>query len=362
MAVAQKNKVINARKAALFAVLFSCSIFAENAALQWIKEDWRNKNYPSEFYYTGFSQNTLPHKSDAAKFLKQVERDAQSKLVEGISVRISGVSSIETRTLGGGAQTVASSDFRENFQAQIDAELTKTSVRSYYDKKANKVYAFAAVKKSDLAEFYVSKIESALDETKRGIELSKQLSELDKKKEALRKLDESKSIIDTVAYYRTLLITVDNQNGLKRSQAERSNESLKEIAALRAEIEAADVISVFIIGAQTTEENAADMVISGLQTLLSENNIVVADDEKEAGYILKIDAKVCNPANDGQFYFAYACVKMTLVNTRTGRNEITASVTGQKGGGLSADKAEEKAFKSVAADVWAKVKDKILEN
>ncbi|MDR1830666.1 MAG: hypothetical protein LBQ76_07855, partial [Candidatus Fibromonas sp.] len=206
------------------------------------------------------------------------------------------------------------------------------------------------VRKSDLADYYATRIEFYLNESQRSIDFSKQLLELDKRKEALEKLDVSKKFIDSTAYYRSLLLIVDSQNGAKRSQGERINELLNEIATMQA----GDAMLVFVTG--------TDIIVSGLQTFLSENNITITEDEKEAGYVLKIDAKVCNATSAGYFHYANACVKVALANVKTGKNEVLLTVNGQKEGALNAEKAEQAAFKSVVPEVWAKVKDKFLEN
>jgi hypothetical protein len=241
-------------------------------------------------------------------------------------------------------------NYAQTIQVSTNAEIAKAQTYSHYDAKNSIIYAFAAVRKSDLADYYATRIEFYLNEAQRNIDFSKQLLDLDKRKEALEKLGDSKKFIDSTAYYRSLLLIVDSQNGTKRSQGERINELLNEIAA----IQAGDAMLVFVTG--------TDIIVSGLQTFLSENNITITEDEKEAGYVLKIDGKVCNATSAGYFHYANACVKVALTNARTGKNEILLTVNGQKEGALNAEKAEQEAFKSVVPEVWAKVKDKFLEN
>src|SRR5215470_7847007 len=65
-------------------------------APQWIQESWREVSYPQSEWYTGFSQDALKKDVDAAKALKRVEKEAQNRMAQGISVRISGTS--QTRT------------------------------------------------------------------------------------------------------------------------------------------------------------------------------------------------------------------------------------------------------------------------
>jgi hypothetical protein len=293
-------------------------------------------------------------KSNIAESRGALEQNARGRMVESIRMNIESQS--QTNTDYSSVNDVLNLNFERTTQTSAAAEVINAFIDSYIDNKTNRIYAFAAVRKSDLADFYAAKIEFALNEAKRSIEQSKQRLELDKRKEAREKLNESKKLIDSTANnYRTLLIAVDVKNGLKRSQGERVNELLKEIASVLTQIEASDVVSVFLDG----EEK---IVISGLQTILSQNDIIITENKEEASLILKIEANLCNQTSDGSFHFAYACVKTILQNVKTGRNELTVNITGQKQGGLSAEKAGEKALRLVVPDVWAKVKDKVLEN
>jgi len=119
--------------------------------------------------------------------------------------------------------------------------------------------------------------------------------------------------------------------------------------------------AVFVTGTESIQNQATEIIIPKLQTMLSENNIKVAEKQEDASHVLSIDAKVCNPKSDEHFHYASACVKVIFTNAETGKNEITITVNGRKEGALNEYNAGERAFRSAAAEVWAKIKDKILE-
>ncbi len=119
--------------------------------------------------------------------------------------------------------------------------------------------------------------------------------------------------------------------------------------------------AVFVTGTENIQNQATEIIIPKLQTMLSENNIKVTEKQEEASHVLNIDAKVCNPRSDEHFHYASACVKVIFTNAEAGKNEITITVNGRKEGALNEYNAGERAFRSAAAEVWAKIKDKILE-
>ena len=361
-----QTKIISATLAAV--ILLPQISYCQKNAPQWIDEERRSANYPSSRYYVGFSQDIIKSKSnaDVSLALKSLERDAQSKMAQSIIANVESRAVMTTNAVtfrqGEKATYALDDSYKQTVEVSTAASLVKTETLSYHDRKTKKIYALAAVKKSDLADYYVARIEYFLDEARRSVDLCKQLFDLDKRKEALEKLEGGENYIDSAASYRILLITVDTQNGLKRSQGERANVLLKEIAVIRTEIQTQDVMTVFVGGAEIIQNQSSNIIVSGLQTILSENNITITENEREANFILKIDAKICNWREDGYFHYANACVKAALTNVKTGKNETLITVNGKKEGGLTAQAAGEEAFKSAVLEVWTKIKDKMLEN
>jgi hypothetical protein len=258
--------------------------------------------------------------------------------------------------------------FAETIKVTSGAEVVNTFTDSYHDSNKKKIYAFAAVKKYDLAAYYAQMIELNLNEAMNDISLSKQLLELGKRNGALIKLSEAYKTIKSTLQRRVLLLTVDTKTGLERSQSERADKLLGEIATVIASaavvnaevIEAKDAAVVFVTGMENIPHRKLNVIVPGLQAILHAHDVRITEKQEEAGYILKIDANACNQRSNNNFHYANACVNVVLTNAKTNINEVIASITGPKEGGLSAENAGEKAFNSAIPDVWAKIKDKVL--
>jgi len=308
----------------------------------WRNESCRANSYPENEWYLGFAEDTLSNKTNAAEFRSLLEQQARGKIAESIRMDVSSRTEIETKSelksSGGLSNETINRIFAETIKVNAGAELVNTFTDLYQDANRKKIYAFAAVKKSDLAAYYAQIIELNLSEAAHNI--------------ALAKLSEAKKNIESTLQYRTLLLIVDPKTGLERSQNERANELLKEIAAVKASAAAVGAKVFFVAG--------TDIIVPGLQAILHDNNIRITENQKEADYILKADAGVCNLRSNNGIHYANACVKIVLTNTKNNINEVTTSITGPKEGGLSAENAGEKAFRSAIPDVWAKVKVQIL--
>jgi len=314
----------------------------------WQKEACLSASYPESQWYTGFAEGNSDMPRNA------LEQQARGKMVEKIRVDVSSHSSVETRSKVSSGSEEISMDFASATQISADAEVVNSFSDSYNDAKAGKVYAFAAVRKMDLASYYARKVEFALGEARQSLELAGQMAKSDRKKDAIERLGVSKKQIESCSRYRSLLLVIDGH-----SYDEQVNELLKSIAALQIELEKAAV--VFVTGTESIQERATNIIIPKLQTLLSESKVTVTEKEAEAGYILNIDAKACNLRQDEHFHYASACIKVVLTNVKTGANEITINVNGRKEGGLDEYNAGERAFKFAVTEVWEKIKDKIKE-
>jgi len=315
----------------------------------WQKEVCLSMTYPESQWYFGFAEGNSDMPRNA------LEQQARGKMVEKIRVDVSSRTSIETRSKMNSSNEEISRDFASTTQISADAEVVNSFVDSYQDAKTRKIYAFAAVRKMDLASYYARKIESALGEARQSLELAGQMAKSDRKKDAIEKLVEGRRHIESCSRYRSLLLVVDAKNGFGFSYDEQAGEVLRSIAALQIELEKAAVVFV------TGTESIQGIVIPRLQTFISESKVTVTEKEGEASYVLNIDAKVCNTRNDEHFHYANACIKVVLTNVKTGANEITITVNGRKEGGLNENDAGERAFKSAVVEVWEKIKDKIME-
>jgi len=320
-------------------------------AVCWQKESCLATTYPESQWYFAFAEGTLGESSEVLK------RQALGRMIETIIVKVSSQSSLKTNFHSKDGSSDEEINFANAIKMSADAELVNSFTDSYNDAKAKKIYAFAAVRKSDLVSHYAQKIESALGEAQRNIELAEQMAKADRKKDALEKLAGSKKLIESAVPYRNFLLAVDAKSGLGGD--ERTNKLLKDIATLQIELEKGT--TVFVTGTESIQEQTTNIIIPKLQTMLSESNVTVTEKQEEASHILSIESRVCNPRADEHFHYASACIKAILTNARTGKNELTITVNGRKEGGLNAQDAGERAFKSAFPELWSKIKDKIME-
>jgi len=333
---------------------------AQKGLPNWVDEGWRNAKYPQSDWYAGFSQDAVRKGTDASETQKRVEKEAQNRMAQGISVRIAATSSTETKSSqtrdAKGVSETIQKEYGQIIEATTNAEVVKSELYSHYDPAGGRVYAFAAVKKSELAAYYTTRVEFYLQVADNDIKLAKQYVESDRKGSALEKLADSRKNIREIDKYRELLTVVDYKGEALKRLTDKSASQLREISDM--EIKLRESGAVYITGKETIAGQPVDRVVSALQSKFSENKCRVADKQEDAGYILRVTVKECNVTESGKFTYCYACVNADLVSTKTGKNESKISFTGPKTGWTTAKTACEKAFDDAVDELWLRIRNK----
>ncbi|MDR0515569.1 MAG: hypothetical protein LBH25_00820 [Fibromonadaceae bacterium] len=339
----------------IFLVLFlATSLFAQEGAPLWIQEGWRSAQYPPSQWYTGFSQDILKPGMKAAEPLKRLERDAQKKMAESVIVRIASESALETKSnikqQGQSTSETIDKNYMQAIQASTDIEIAKAEIRSHHDAKVGIIYAFAAVKKKDLADFYRSKITSIFYFADKELALAEQIAEQGKKKPALDKVYAVEDSLKSVGYWDSFLQAVESDN----SHIVKEKDFWQRASAMKIRFQNATSVYLDISGDNALDELGAEMREKNC-------NCVIAREEGNADYIVAIKTKLsrCNITSHGDaFCWANA---IASVSSQKSKNILNIKIPEAKGGWANKDKgrAEEKAFKLLTKNLAEKINQTI---
>lgn len=325
----------------------------------WVDDSRRAAMYPAADWYVGYAIGTIGSGDKPEEVRKRVEREAQNKLAEGISVRIQAVSTARTQS----AQTRTGANFNETIrknygqiiQATTDAELARVEVISHHDEANGRIHALARAKKSDLAAYYTSRIEYYLQLAENDLKLARQHAEANRKRSALEKIDDAKKNVDESGSHYDLLIAVDFKGDVKRL-LDRTAGIRKSIAELENSLR--ETASVFIGGREVIGNSEVDIVIPGLQNLFSQNGCRVANRRDEAGYILTVDVRDHMTSQDRNFSYCYAQVRATLLNAKTNKIDATLNITGPKASWTNMERACQNAMNEAVLALWKEISAK----
>jgi hypothetical protein len=325
----------------------------------WVDDARRAAAYPAAEWYVGFAMGTVGPRENMEDVRKRVEREAQNKLAEGITVQIQAVSTTHTTA----AQTKSGANFSETIQrdygqiiqATTNAELAKVEVISHHDQSTNRIYALARAKKSDLAAYYASRIEFYLQVAENDLKMAQQHADADRKRSALERITEAKNNVAESGKHYTLLVAVDFKGDVKRL-LDRTSRLETNIAALENAL--SETASIFVTGREIIGNSESNIVIPGLQSLFSQNGCRVANTRQEAGFVLTVDVRDHMTSQDRNFSYCYAQVRATALNVKTGRTDANLNFTGPKASWTTMDRACQNAMNEAVKALWREISTK----
>jgi hypothetical protein len=344
----------------------------------WTQDTYRERSFPAAEWYTGFVRDRLKAGADVGRALKTLERDAQSQLAEGIVVTIEGSTQVESASAqrqgsssggGGGSSEYITSHYKQAVRTATQAKTVKTDVRSHYDPASGYLYAFASVRRADLAAFYRRQIGVELGKVETALAVAEQLVAAGKKMSARRKCVEAEETLEGIAFEQSLLTAVDAEAGDDALQTARSNSLLQTVGQRLIDLEQSTFVYVdckFEYRGYKDDAFSSDpgIICDIVKQALSENECSVTDNRDEADYELALAASTTQ-RSDGKGQYGiisyYANVKGTLYNRLTRKKTVDFSILNDPdayAAGRSAEDAATKAFKLPA--LTEKVLEKVL--
>jgi hypothetical protein len=336
-------------KAKIFALLLAQLAFGQ-ATPFWTDGAWRDTHYPPSEWYAGFSEDVLKPKDNAAQALKQLERDAQNKLAESIAVRISSKTAMESRSSKSHAGEIASEKYRQAVLTSANAEVAKAELRSHHDLKTGKIYAFAAVRQTDLANFYKSRMDFLFSSADKEFAKAELLTEQGKKKQALDKVSAAEDSLKSVEYWISLLSSVESGG----SYLEKEKIFSQKAMSMKTQLQSGTAVYLDVSGDGGLDGLGAEMREKGC-------NCSIAEEKEDADFSVSVKSKLsrCEENSYGQV-FCYANAAVSVNNLSSKKN---ASVKVDEAKGIwtkgNKDKAAEEAFKKLTKSIAEKINQTI---
>jgi len=352
--------------------MFSFVVQAQTTPPAWTQDATRERDYPAREWYTGFVRDRVKSGVDAATALRALERDAQNQLAESIIVTIEGDTRMENASRqiqsGGRSAEIITTDYRQAVRTATAATTVRTEMKSFHDPATGALYAFAAVRRADLAAFYRTQINVDLNKVETAISVSEQLTVAGKKMSARRKVDEARTILAGVSFYRDLLVAVDAASDENSLQTARSGNLQRTVQSLLIRLEQ----STFVyMDCRHEFKNYKDDAFSSdlgilcdiIAQALSENECSVTDNREEADYELTLITSTTQRSDGqaGRLLSYYANVKGSLYNRMTQKKTVDFSILNDAdayAAGRNPEDAATKAFKK--PELREKVLEKIL--
>jgi hypothetical protein len=337
----------------------SLSVFAQNFAPDWVEESWRSARYPKSEWYTGFVIDIVKGQPDS-KAYQAAEKKAQNKLSESIIINIQSVSATEQTSTqmqsGKNTSETINMNYRQEITSTSSTVLAKVDVKSYYDKNSGYIYAFAAVRKKDLADFYRSSISSIFAFADKEFALAKQLAEQGKKNSAFGRIQIIEDSLKTVSYWGSLLQAVESDN----SYIKQEQDFWQKLSGAKKALERGTTVYLDISGIEDTKYLAGKL---GAQMQEKQCNCTIAKNASNADYVVKIRIKLGNCIENalnkfGEIY-CYANANVSVNNLKY-KKPLDVKIPEAKGGWGNSNR--EKATDMAIEELTNNIAEKIIQS
>ena len=280
-----------------FGIWVSIAAWTQSNPPIWVHAVYRQINYPPEKWHTGFVQDRLKANGDAGNMLKIMERDAINQLAESIIITVESETQVENTNQQRGGNDKSGSvttNLKQKVKTVTSATLVNLDINSYYDPETGMLYAFAAIKRSDLATWYQNQLTSDLSKLETAIAVLKKHISAGQKNSARSKIKEATHLLEDIRFYRTM-ISVSNtgMNDNKLLPTGREDELHR---TLEQTLAGFNTNFIVYINCQLEQKGAGHDVFTKdphilcdiLTQALNENECQITGDIRKADFELKI--------------------------------------------------------------------------
>lgn len=352
----------------LLFLLFCCtSVFfsaeAQSVVPQWLDPIARKMSFPPEVYFSGFTQGELQANENISALLERLKADAKMGAAGNIRTLI------ESKTDKMESQITRNHDFdfhsayQEHTQHSVSAEIAGFSVEAYYDEHKKWGYAFAYVKKSDLAIYYKAQIDLHLQQIENTMATIPDAANADSKLQARQMAESALQSLSKAEFAQGLLTAVAPEDE-ENLQMERFSRVKKELLQILANLE--QNIYIHLLCTESNHGQPVRILEPELKRILTTHQCSFTDEPSQADY--KITITATTREHDGSllfgenpFKYSIADVEIEVYNNDK-HKVIYGETISQKNNkdGATYESAGRNALKLSAAKIWEGIKSLIV--
>jgi len=202
----------------------------------WIDEEIRAMQYPSEKYLVGFASGNLVGTENIAQATERIKNAAQGNLLESVKVNMSSSTRSQIIAENSNGQYYENESFVNQTAKNSAAEIVGMKTESYFDKKDKQVYVLAYASRSEVIEYHKKLLDFNLSQIDGLLSAARKLSDAKDNTTARSKCSEALSLFDKVDESQNMLIAVGS-HGTTDMQHERTKILLKSCLELQARLD-----------------------------------------------------------------------------------------------------------------------------
>ena len=344
----------------LFATLciLPCGVGAQSVPA-WLNPNVRELSYPQDVYFSEFTQGNLRKDESVSLLLERLKADAKRGAAGNIRTMILSQIDKTERQVTQNKDFNFYSVYQDCTRQSVQAEIVGFQVESYYDESKKWGFAFAYVKKSELAEYYKSQIGFQLQQVENAINTSSVAVKAGQKTRARTACENALQPLSKAEFAQDLLTAII-PNDTESLQLGRLARLKGELIQQLIDLEQSTYI--YLQCSETNYGQTVHILEPELKRILSSSHCSFTDDPAEADY--KITVSAATRQHDGNVVFGDGTLKYSIadVNIEVYSNYKKKVVYSEgvsqknKRDGATYESAGRNALKLAASEVWNGIK------
>ena len=329
----------------------------------WVTPQAREMNYPSDSYIWGFVPGNLRGSEGISDLLTRLKVDAKKDAAGKVRTMVESVTQKGDIQIADGEDYAFASVYENYTKQTSQAEIAGFKVEAYYDEFDRMGYAFAYVKKTELASYYKSQINIQLQQVQNALTTASTAVNAGQKMRAKKSCENALQPLAKAEFAQDLLSAI-SPNDIEALQLDRLARLKNELLQTLIDLEQ----SIYIYF-RCSENNFGQQVrVLGpeLKRILANNQCSFTEDPAQADY--KITIKAVTRQHEGSVVFGDGVLKFSLadveVEVYSNYKKMVVYNDGitqkNNGDGATYETAGRNALKLSAAKVWDGIKPWIL--
>jgi hypothetical protein len=310
-------------------------------------------SYPHSTFITGFASKTVRTGDNVEQIKNRLILDAQKKLSESIRVQVKSTTDVRDKSIEANGNTYLESYTDDAVQTYSNAEIVGVKTETYFDQRANAVYAFAYANKFEVAGYYKANIAMLIGQAEGSLYTAKNLESTQEKSKARKQCEDAVNLLAKVRYAQDLLTALDaaDSESLQQAKTEQLHSDAAQMTARLAQ-----GVYVYLESSEDLFGKKVSIIASKVKAILAKNGCSFTDDAAQADLKITLVSTTREISNDNGLVFCYADTELDLYDNHKSKSVYNDEIS-QKGGSATAERAGRKAME----DAVQVIADKILQ-
>ncbi|MBR6161917.1 MAG: hypothetical protein IKQ75_08630 [Bacteroidales bacterium] len=343
-------------------VLMGCiplSLSAQTPPPAWLSPAVREMEYPTDTYFSEFTEGNLHPNENISALLDRLKSDAKRGAAGSIRTLINSVVEKTDRQDAYGHDFRFSSVYQDYTRQIVNADIVGIHTESYYNEGRKWGYAFAYVRRTELATYYRAQIALQLRQLENALALSTTLVNDGEKAQARKVCEEALQPLTQIEFAQDLLTAVcpDDTTGMQLPQLFRLKKELFQTL-----VSLGQSIYIYLQCSESNFGQPVRILEPEMKRILAKEQCSFTEDPDEADFIITITASTRQHEGnvafgDGTFKFSYADIEIEVYSNCKKRQVYNGSVTVKNNGDVATyESAGRNALKLSASKVWDEMK------